>query len=256
MPEDRFGDLGPRDDAPPRAAERLADLDAQEPEGPPPPPRRAPGRSYTWVVGVAAVILIAVVGLNSLPNAGEGIRGPRTGEVIPAFAAPSATGPVDGDVNLKQGPDDKRFRNKTPACDVHEPGVVNICDLRARGPVVLTFIGVPGAKKCEAQLDRVDRIAPEFKGVTFLGVVSGRDKKTVARLVERHGWKEPVAVDQRGDLFTLYRAAICPTIVFAHRGGRVSASTIRPLSDARFRQLVRGAMKPAPPVAPKTGTTG
>jgi peroxiredoxin len=254
VPEDRFGDLGPRGDAPPRAAERLADLDAREPEQAP-PSRRAPGRSYTWVVGVAAVILIAVVGLNSLPNAGEGIRGPRAGSVIPAFAAPSATGPLDGDVNLKQGPDDKRFRNKTAACDVHQPGVVNICDLRRRGAVVIVFIGVPGAKKCEAQLDRVNRMTREFKGVSFVGVVSGRDKKTVARLVARHGWTLPVAVDQRGDLFTLYRAAICPTIVFAHRGGQVSASTIRPLTDTRFRALVRAAMRP-PPAAPKTGTTG
>jgi hypothetical protein len=63
-------------------------------------------------------------------------------------------------------------------------------------------------------------------------------------------------VDKRGDLFTLYRAAICPTIVFAHRGGKVSASTIRPLTDARFRALVRGAMKPAPATAPGTATTG
>ncbi|MEA2404370.1 MAG: hypothetical protein QOE08_1017, partial [Thermoleophilaceae bacterium] len=102
MPEDRFGDLGPRDEPrPPRAAERLAELDEREPESRP-PTRRPAGRSYTWVVGVAAVILIAVVGINSLPHAGEGIRGPRAGSEIPAFAAPSATGPVDGDVNLKQ----------------------------------------------------------------------------------------------------------------------------------------------------------
>ena len=179
VPEDRFGDLGPGGERePPRAAERLADLDAREPESQQPAPRRPAGRSYTWVVGVAAVILIAVVGLNSLPNAGEGIRGPRAGDVIPAFAAPSATGPLEGDVNLKQSADDNRFRNKTAACDVREPGVVNVCDLRERGPVVLVFIGVPGAKKCEAQLDRVDRIAPEFRGVSFVGVASGRDKKT------------------------------------------------------------------------------
>jgi hypothetical protein len=256
VPEDRFGDLGPGRDTPPSAAEKLADLDAREPESAEPPPSRRPaGRSYTWVVGVAAVILIAVVGINSLPHAGEGIRGPHVGSELPAFAAPSATGPLEGDVNLKQGPDDKRFRNKTAACDVHVPGVVNICDLRARGPVVVAFIGVPGAKKCEAQLDRIDRIAREFRGVSFVGVASGRDKKTIARLVKRRGWRLPVAVDQRGDLFTLYRAAICPTIVFAHRGGQVSASTIRPLTDARFRQLVRAAIEPAPP-APRTGTTG
>ena len=40
----------------------------------PGPPR--PGGRYTWVVGVAALIVIIVVAFNSLPNAGRGYRGP------------------------------------------------------------------------------------------------------------------------------------------------------------------------------------
>ena len=250
MPEDRFGDLGPRGEREsPGAAERLADLDERDPDAKPPDRHRGP-RAYTWVVGVAAVILIAVVGLNSIPNAGEGIRGPQPGSTIPAFAAPSATGSTDADVNVKQSAKDDRFQNKTAACAVRGPGIVNICDLRRRRPVVITFLGVPGAKKCEDQLDRIDQLREEFPRVAFVAVVSGRERKAVASLVKRHGWGLPVAVDRRGDLFTLYRAAICPTTVFAHAGGVVKETTIRPLSDERFRTLVRSVTRP-----PATTTT-
>ena len=49
----------------------------------PGPPR--PGGRYTWVVGVAALIVIIVVAFNSLPNAGRGYRGPEKGERHPGL---------------------------------------------------------------------------------------------------------------------------------------------------------------------------
>jgi hypothetical protein len=102
VPEDRFGDLGGDDRS---TAERLQELDelaAEEerqskPAGPPPRPA---GR-YMWVVGVAFVIVIAIAGINALRHSGGGLRGPRVGETLPAFAAPLATGHLNGDANVK-----------------------------------------------------------------------------------------------------------------------------------------------------------
>jgi len=241
--EDRFGDLG--GDAPVRgrsAAEQLAELDTRdEPPKPPAPPR--PSGRYTWVVGIAFLIVIIVVGINSLPNAGRGFRGPRVGDVMPAFAAPSASGSSNAVANVKQGPGDKSARNKTPACDVRGPGVVNICDLRRRKPVVLAVI-VPGPPRCEEQLDRVERVSRELPQVQFAAVVSGRSRGDVAKLVRDHGWTFPVAVDRGLAIFNLYRVGLCPTTVFADRGGKVRETRVRVLlSEAELRTSARGLRK-------------
>src|SRR5438045_5638031 len=102
--EDRFGDLGGEERKRPSAAELLAagdeaELAAERKLEQSQAPR--PSSAYSWVVGVAFLLLIIVVGINSLPNAGEGLKGPRPGTVIPPFAAPLATGTVDADVNIK-----------------------------------------------------------------------------------------------------------------------------------------------------------
>jgi len=130
-PEDRFGDLGPSE---PTAAERFSELDegdmeAERRQRDRPGPAR-PGGRYTWVVGVAALIVVIVVAFNSLPNAGRGYRGPAEGKRMPVFAAPLATSDVEGDANVKQDAKDKTAGNDTPACDVDLPGVVTTCDLK------------------------------------------------------------------------------------------------------------------------------
>src|SRR5262249_37458226 len=138
---------------------------------------------------------------------------------IPRFAAPAALGPLDGDPNVKQSPNDKGAANKTPACDVRLPGALRICDYESK-PLVLTFI-VPGAGKCEGFLDRVQRLRPRFRGVNFVAVVSGAQKGRVDSLVRDHGWTFPVAVDRNLAVFNTYRVALCATVVFALPGGTV-----------------------------------
>jgi hypothetical protein len=245
--EDRFGDLGPREPPPERgAAERLAELDeAHEPPKPPGPAR--PSGRYTWVVGIAFLIVVIVVGVNSLPNAGRGFRGPEAGSVIPAFAAPSATGRRDEVANVKQRAGDRSAANSTPACAVRGPGVVNICALRREKPVVLAVI-VPGVPRCEGQLDRFQRVSRELPQVQFVAVVSGKSRGDVAKVVRDHGWTFPVAVDRDLAVFNLYRVGFCPTTVFAYRGGKVKETRIRELlSEAELRSgarsLLRGGAK-------------
>jgi hypothetical protein len=227
VPEDRFGDLGesrpPREPPGTRAGDKFADLDRRDPERR--PPRRVEaGRSYMWVVGVAGLIAIAVVAINSLGNAGGGSHGPQIGKPIPRFAAPSATGSLKGDPNVKQSSDDRGAPNKTPACEVRLPGALRSCDYTSQ-PLVITFI-VPGAKACEGFVDRLQRLRARYPGVNFLTVVSGADEDRVKSLVTNHHWTFPVAVDRNLALFNTYRISLCATVVFAYRGGIVRASKV------------------------------
>jgi AhpC/TSA family len=239
VPDDRFGDLGPSDDG--STAERLQELDEQaaeeerqsKPAGPPPRPA---GR-YMWVVGVAFVIVIAIAGINALRHSGGGLRGPRVGETLPAFAAPLATGQLNGDANVKQTPAQSNRAGAELACQVDLPGSINSCTL-SRKPLVLSVI-VPGVAKCENQLDMFQRLASRYPSAQFAAVVSGKKRPDVAALVRRHGWTFPVAVDPDLAVFNLYRVAICPTTVFAKPGGTVAYTTIRPLSESQVTNELR-----------------
>jgi hypothetical protein len=237
--EDRFGDLGPRPSEGTRAGEKFAELDRREPEQDAPKPKPPGSRrgSYTWVVGVAATIAIIVAGINSIPNAGRGTHGPALGRRLPVFAAPSATGPLKGDPNVKQDPNDHRAPNKTPACDVRLAGVVRVCPPFTR-PYVITFI-VP-TPTCENFLDRIQRLQAAFPRVAFVGVISGVGKKRAASIVSDHRWSFPVAVDDNLAVFNEYRIGLCATTVFAYRGGTVRATKVeaQKWSDTTLRSAI------------------
>jgi hypothetical protein len=228
-PEDRFGDLGPRE---PTAAERFAELDegdmeAERKQRAPGPPR--PGGRYTWVVGVAALVVIIVVAFNSLPNAGRGYRGPEEGKRIPVFAAPLVMSDAEGDANVKQDADDKQAGNDTPACDVDLPGVVTTCELFADKPLVLA-LSVPAAD-CERELEAMQDLSRRRRDLQFAAVISGRSRDTARDVVERTGVTFPVAVDEDLAVFNLYRVAYCSTAI-ADQGGRLlEFRANKPLSE-------------------------
>ena len=237
--EDRLGDLGRQE---PSAAERFAELDPGDMEaerkqrereagGPPRPSGR-----YTWVVGVAALIVIIVVAFNSLPNAGRGYEGPEKGKRIPVFAAPLASSDAEGDANVKQDADDKSTGNDTPACDVELPGVVTACELFADKPLVLA-LSVPAAD-CERQLEAMEALSHERADLQFAAVVSGRSHETAQEVVERTGVTFPVAVDRDLAVFNLYRVAYCSTAI-ADRGGRLREfKANNPLSADELEEML------------------
>jgi hypothetical protein len=242
--EDRFGDLGPSDGEGSRGqspAQRLAELDeldlAKERESRPagPPPR--PAGRYMWVVGVVFVIVVIVAGVNALRHSGGGLRGPEVGKPMPAFAAPLATSSLDGDANVKQRANQSNQLGAVPACQVHLPGSITSCAL-SRKPLVLSLI-VPGATKCEGQLDVFQRMAASHPRAQFAAVVSGGSHAKVAALVRRHAWTFPVAVDRDLSVFNLYRVAVCPTTVFAFPGGKVQSTAIKPLSEPQLLSGLR-----------------
>ena len=231
MPDDRFADLGSGT----RAGDRLADLDDHEPDRGPEPPRRP--ASYTWVVGVAAVILIAVVSLNTLDSPGEGSGGPQVGKPIPRFAAPSASEDVEFDANVNQTASDPA-PGDTAACDVpRSTGAIRSCDYTSK-PLMLTFI-VP-TTECEAFVDRVERLRSRFPGVNFVTVMSGPAKRSV-KAVRAHGWRQPVAIDRSGAVLTRYRFGLCANVVLARRGGIVRATRTKAQtwSDAQLVAAIR-----------------
>ena len=237
--DDRFGDLGPRE---PSAAERFAELDEgdmeaerEERERQAPGPPQPRGR-YTWVVGVAGLIVIIVVAFNSLPNAGRGYRGPEKGERLPVFAAPLATSDAEGDANVKQDESDDDAPNDTPACDVDLPGVVTACELFEEKPLVLA-LSVP-ANDCEDQLEAMEALSRERRDLQFAAVVSGRSHRNAGEVAERAGVTFPVAVDEDLAVFNLYRVAYCSTAI-TDRGGRLREFRAnKPLSAEELERML------------------
>lgn len=239
MPDDRLGDLGGGEQS---AADRFAELDEGDMEAErrqraeeAPGPSRQGGR-YTWVVGVAALVVVIAVAFNSLPNAGRGYRGPEEGERVPVFAAPLATGDAEGDANIKQGAGDDDAGNDTAACDVRLPDVVTACELFAEKPLVLA-LGVP-APDCERQLEAMESLSRSRPDVQFAAVVSGRSHETAREVVERTGITFPVVVDRDLAVFNLYRIAYCSTAVTDRGGSLREFRANEALSAEELRRLL------------------
>jgi hypothetical protein len=180
------------------------------------------------------LILIVVVGVNSLPNAGEGLKGPRPGTLMPAFAAPLATGTADADVNIKAN---KKQPGKTLACAVHVRSALNGCDLR-RSPSVLVFAGTRGAN-CLPGFDRVERVRADFPRVRFAGILIRMGRSDAAKTIRGRGWRFPIAFDRDGQLTNVYGIGVCPATVFAKKGGRVVTTKLGTLTDAQLKATIR-----------------
>lgn len=207
------------------------------PGRPPAPPRMAPGTSrYTWFVGVVAVLVIAYVSVNSLRTQGPGSRGVQVGAAAPPFAAPLATGDLAGDVNVAR----RRKQGKAgdvPACSIHRPDVLTLCDLYRDKPVVLAFFATRG-KQCTRELDRLQRLSTTQTDVAFAAIAIRGDRGDVRGLIADHRWTFPVGFDHDGVLANLYSVAICPQVAFLRRGGRVAGTTFGEVGEAALRARI------------------
>jgi len=244
--QDRFGDLGGGGEPDRRsAAERFEEQDRINPEPDAPgqrPEVPRPGNRYAWVVGIVMLMGVSVLFITtSLPNSGEGLRGPDVGKRLPDFAAPSATGDLDGVANVRQRRGGNDAAGKIPACETVSEQVVNVCQLREK-PLVLTFLVTRGAD-CEPQVDRVERMRGEFDEVNFAAVVSGNDREEVGEIVRRRGWKQPVAVDEDGAVVNIYGVGVCPTTVFSLPGGKVRQVELGNLTEDELRTRIQRLLK-------------
>ncbi|MEA2347198.1 MAG: hypothetical protein QOG62_985 [Thermoleophilaceae bacterium] len=239
MTDDRLGDLGSERKS---AAERLAEMDEAPEEGSgkgsdKQDPKQIANR-YTWVVGVAAIIAIIIALATSAPP-GTGYLGLEPGSTMPEFAAPTALSGSKADANVRQPSGGAANEGSQPACQVHGPTVVNICDLQDK-PIVLTFV----TKGCQFQLDTAQAVSADYPGVNFVGIIADVNHPEVpGQLVRAGGWTFPIAADNDAAVFNLYRAGSCPTTVFAEPGGKVQGTALNridagPLS-ARIDDLVK-----------------
>jgi hypothetical protein len=170
----------------------------------------------------------------TLPNQGKGLKGPQPGTRLKAFAAPSATGNLEGDANVCQKEPCPKQAGPRPACEVVATDVVNLCELRRR-PLVLTFVFDTGAD-CFPQVDRTERVMGEVPGVQFATVYFTRKKHDeVARIVRGRRWRQPVAVDQDGAIANLYGIGGCPITLFVKKGGRVAKTMIGNITESDLR---------------------
>ena len=200
--------------------------------------RRA-ARPYSIAVGVVFLAVILFAGINAVRNSGEAVLGPETGDRVPLFAAPTATGAIDKDANIDQGKvvDGKR---RDSACEVEgaRRDVLRICDYFDR-PVVMVFWFKRGCGTCRPQLDAVERVRKRVPGVHFIGVDVRDSKDNARKEVLEHGWRFPMAFDRDGAVSQIYGIGGGPTIVFTYPGGITTDVQLGDLDDRELERRAR-----------------
>lgn len=214
-------------------------------------------RRYIGALAVA-LLALAVVGF-ALRGAG-GLKGPAPGTKLPPFAAPLALGDLSGDPNVATAPG-QGVAGARPACSVRGPGILNICELYERGPVVLGLF--LQSASCPRVAQELQSLAPAFPDVGFAAVAIKGERPALRRLIGADGLTLPVGFDRDGVLEPLYEVVTCTQIDFAYPGGVVQSDALvtpPPLATlhARVSELVaaaeaRGWRKPSRPPAASAG---
>ena len=211
----------------------------RRPDKDPERPRRT--TIYSLIVGMAFIALIAVAGINTLSTKNKGVLGATNEGDMPLaqFAVPDARSGVSGDANIAQDdcsaaripcPSGSR---RTPACQVHVPGAIRLCDFFDR-PLVLSFWFTRGGD-CPDQEDVFERAYRRYVGrVNFLAIDVRDSDSEVRKLIAEHHWTHPIGLDRDGALSNLYRVGGCPTFVYAYPGGITQATSIGQLDDRQF----------------------
>jgi hypothetical protein len=177
-----------------------------------------PGR---WV-GALAIVILVLITINTIVTPSNGLAGLAPGTRLPPFAAPLATGDLEGSVNVATHPHEGPAKHA--ACTVRGPQVLNICQLYQQGPVVLAlFVEAAG---CDAVLGEMQALVPRFPGVRFAAVSIKGARSSLRGLVRSHRLTFPVGIDSEGVLPGLYKMATCPQVTFAHRGGVVQSKAL------------------------------
>jgi peroxiredoxin len=218
--------------------QRAGSPDRPVSEIPVPPP---PGASrYGWFLGVVAVLVLALIGLNTLRTQSNGSAGLKKGAQAPPFAAPLvfSSFPDDADVNVARKVGQGGGAGKVPACDVTGAGVLNLCRMYSQRPVVLIFTATRGGQ-CVQQLDIVQRLQRQLPGIGFAAVAIRGSRSDLRRLTRNHGWTFPVAYDHDGVLANLYGIAVCPQLTFIARNGRVADTAVGLVQPAELLRRAR-----------------
>jgi hypothetical protein len=200
-----------------------------------PEPRPAAAPRYGRYVGLLALVILALITLNTIVTKPNGATGVDPGHTVPPFAVPLVLGNLVGDADIAVHAGEGT-RGKVPACQERGAQILNICQLYERGPVVLALFLDAGS--CAAILGDMQALSPSFPGVQFAAVALKGGRTQLRRLVAEKRLALPVGLDRDGSLLTLYKVATCPQVTFAYPGGVVQshALLVRPsLATLRAR---------------------
>jgi hypothetical protein len=160
-------------------------------------------------IGIALVLLISLV---LFVENGVNTPGVSVGQYLHRFVAPLATSGITLPANAD------------PHCNPAKPkaGGLNMCNRR---PIVLAFF-ITGDGNCVNQVDALQKIAPQFRGIEFAALAVQGNASDTARLVRTHHWTIPVGTDSDGRVGALYGVEFCPLVEIAQRGGLVKQRLI------------------------------
>jgi hypothetical protein len=246
--EDRPEERPPRGSARERFQQELGEELEREQQQDPEQMRKA-ARPYSMVVGLIFLIVIVVAGINAVSNQGVSIEGLDYWTPLPRFAAPAATGNLDGDANVHQDDTDADGDPRTPACDVagSPREVIRVpCDFWDK-PMVMVAWFTRGCDSCRRQLDTVQRIRGRYPNVHFVGLDIADSLDNARREVREHGWTFPMAVDRDGAVSALYGVGVGPTTFFTYPGGLAMDTAFGELDNreltVRLTRLLRSSRR-------------
>lgn len=185
----------------------------------PQPPDRggaAPTTRYGKYVALLALLLVALITVNTLLSRHVGSRGVTPGTRLPPFALPLAASSLDGDADVATRANEGAL-GRRPACSVRGAQILNICELYERGPVVLALVTTDGG--CTRVLDTIAGVLPQFHGVQAAAVSLRGSRARLRALIATHRWPFPVGYDRDGVLVGRYSDVACPQLTFAYPGG-------------------------------------
>ncbi|HMD51692.1 MAG TPA: hypothetical protein VKG62_03175 [Solirubrobacteraceae bacterium] len=202
--------------------------------GGPAPTVQAP--RYGRYAGLLALLILALITLNTIVTKPNGASGVPPGAALPPFAVPLVLGNLSGDANVATRPDDGAA-GAVPACSVRGPRILNVCELYESGPVVLALFVDGGS--CAGVLSDMQALTASFPEVRFAAVSIEGSRTQLRAMVRSRGLSFPVGIDSDGALAALYKVASCPQVSFAYPGGVVqSRALLGPPSAAVLRTRV------------------
>jgi peroxiredoxin len=213
--------------------------------------RLASVSSTTWLVGVAALLAILYITVNSITTKSPGSRGVQDGQQMPPFTAPLALADLkckteDGDTKDCDASVALAERKGHPkACDIQLPNTLNSCNTVNTGPLALAFMVAP-SQECIDQVDQLSKVAPRVAGVQIAAVAIRGNHADINAIIRKHRWTFPVAYDHDGAVANAYAVAVCPTITFAYKGGIVEHTSFGAQTDAQILEHLRAITKPRP----------
>jgi len=192
------------------------------------------GPRYGRYVGVLGVLIAVLFVINTTLSNSHGVGGIAPGHRLAPFAVPLALGSVNGDADVATHADDGEA-GKRPACSVRGAGILNVCELYERGPVVLALFVDGGS--CPQVLSEMQALAPSFPGVRFAGVALEGRRGELRALIRTRNLTIPVGFDRDGVLAALYKVVSCAQLTFAYPGGVVQS---KPLLEVPAPATLRG----------------